>query len=80
MNNDINTVLKGPFASENASTTDQVESEDALAKKKEDIEEKIREDEINSLSDANILQYRIPRFSESKIIGKNIFSRQRSKD
>jgi len=71
LNNDINTVLRGPFISGNASTTDQVESEDTLAKKKEDIEEKIREDEITSLSDANILQYRIPRFSESKIIGSS---------
>ena len=72
LNNDINTVLKGQIHSETASTADNVENEDTLTKKREDIEEKIREDELDSLSDANILKYKIPRFHESKIIGKNI--------
>ena len=71
MNNDINTVLKGSFNSENVPASDNAEKEDS---KKDDIDSKIKEDEKNKLSDSNILQYRIPRFNESKILGKNMVS------
>merc|ERR1712043_14488 len=46
--------------------SDNAEKEDS---KKDDIDSKIKEDEKNKLSDSNILQYRIPRFNESKILG-----------
>ena len=71
LNNDINTVLKGSFNSENVPASDNAEKEDS---KKDDIDSKIKEDEKNKLSDSNILQYRIPRFNESKILGKNMVS------
>ena len=63
----MNTVLKGNGHSENVSMIDKVEKEDI---KQEDIDKQTREDEKVALSDENILQYRIPRFNEAKIIGK----------
>ena len=63
----MNTVLKGNSHSENVSIIDKSEKEDM---KQEDIDKQIREDEKVALSDEKILQYRIPRFNEAKIIGK----------
>ena len=67
LHNDINTVLKGNGHSENVSVIDKNEKEDI---KQEDIDKQTREDEKVALSDEKILQYRIPRFNEAKIIGK----------
>ena len=63
----MNTILKGNGHSENVSIIDKAEKEDM---KQEDIDKQIREDEKVALSDEKILQYRIPRFNEAKIIGK----------
>ena len=63
----MNTVLKGSGHSEKISVIDKNEKEDI---KQEDIDKQTREDEKVALSDEKILQYRIPRFNEAKIIGK----------
>ena len=38
----------------------------------EDVDDHVKEEEKNNLSDSNILQYNVPSFSDKKILGKRM--------